>query len=88
MITQRVGRNAIILDLSDHVKVYPVVYVIDAVTFIEKPSDIEQPVQGRAEPIPLVDGPEFKVYQILSLLERGLRNKFLEIMKLEPSHDA
>lgn len=87
-VTRLIGRNAVELDLPDHVKIHKVVNISHTVPHYEQPSDISQPVQSRPEPVPMIEGEEYVVDRILNHRKRGRGYQFLTLMKGSQEYDA
>ena len=87
-VTEIIGRNAVRLELPNHLKIHPVIHVVHTTPFVEQPPDIAKPVAERPAPVPTVHGVEEVVEKILKHRSRGRGYQFLTLMKGAPTHDA
>jgi len=87
-VTRLIGKNAVELELPDHVKIHKVVNVSHTVPYYAQPNDISQPVPPRPEPVPTPEGEEYVVEKILNHRKRGRGFQFLTQMKGSPEHDS
>ena len=87
-VTELIGRNAVRLELPNHLKIHAVIHVVHTNPFVEQPADIARPVAERPAPVPAVHGVEEVVEKILKHRARGRRYQFLTLMKGPPTHDA
>jgi hypothetical protein len=87
-IVEQIGKNAVKLELSYHLRIHPVVHVIQTKPLYEQPLDISSSVPVRRTPVPTALGPEYKVEYILAHRRRGRGYHFLVLMKGDPIHDA
>ena len=87
-ILELVGKNAVRLDLPDHLKIHPVIHVSHTMPVVDQPGDIAQPVRKPPAPVPTIDGDEHVVDRILSHRKRGKGYQFLTLMKNALHHDA
>ncbi len=83
-----VGKNAVMVGLSNHFKIHDVVHIVHTTPYHEQPSDISAPVKKRADPVPAVGGEEYIVESILNHRKRGKGYQFLTLMKGSPTYDA
>ena len=88
VVKELIGKNAVRLDLPDHIKIHPVVNVSHTIPHIEQPSDIAAPIPPVPAPVPAIEGDEIEVEAILNHRKRGRGNQFLTLMKGSPTHDA
>ena len=87
-ILKLIGKNALNLELPDHIKIHPVVHVGHTIPHKEQPAEIAASVQPRPEPIQAEEGEEYEVEAVLKHMKRGRGHQFLTFMKGEPTHDA
>lgn len=87
-IVELVGKNAVKLELPDHLRIHPVVHVIHTTPHYDQPLDISSPVPVRPTPVPTALGPEYEVESILAHRRRGRGYQFLTLMRGDPIHDA
>ena len=87
-IVALIGKNAVKLELPDHLRIHPVVHVIHTKPHYEQPLDISSSVPVRPTPVPTALGPEYEVESILAHRRRGRGYQFLTLMKGDPIHDA
>ena len=87
-VTRLIGKNAVELDLPEHIKIHKVVNISHTVPYYEQPNDISQPVRPRPEPVPTPEGEEYFVQKILNHRKRGRGFQFLTQMKGSPEHDS
>jgi hypothetical protein len=66
-IVELVGKNAVKLEFSDHLRIHPVVRAIHTTTHFYQPPDISLPIPVRPTPVPTALGPEYEVEAILAL---------------------
>jgi hypothetical protein len=64
-IVELVYKNAVKLELPDHLRIHPVVHVIHTKPLYEQPLDISFPVPVRPTPVPTALGPEYEVESVL-----------------------
>lgn len=88
VITELIGKNAVKLELPNHIRIHDVINVIHTTPCYDQPADIAVPVSPRPDPVPAVEGDEFIVESILKHRKRGRGFQFLTLMKGEPPHDA
>ena len=70
-VTRLIGKNAVELDLPEHIKIHKVVNVSHTAPYYEQPNNISQPVRPRPEPVPTPEGEEYVVEKILNHRKRG-----------------
>ena len=87
-IKRLIGKNAIDLELPDHLRIHPVVNVSHTTPHNDQPDDIAAPVQRKPVPIQTPAGEEYEVASILKHKLVGRGYKFLTLMKGEPTHEA
>lgn len=87
-VKELVGKNAVRLDLPNHLKIHDVVHVSHTVPFVEQPRDIALPIPPKPAPVPAIEGDEHVVGRILAHRKRGRGFQFLTQMKGDPSHDV
>ena len=87
-VTRLIGKNAVELDLPEHIKMHKVVNVSHTVPYYEQPNDISQPVRPKPEPVPTPEGEEYVVEKILNHRKKGRGFQFLTQMKGSPEHDS
>ena len=87
-MTGIVGKNAVKVELPDHVKIHDVINVMHTVPYRSQPPDIAVPVSPRPDPVPAVEGEEYHVESILKHRKRGRGFQFLTLWKGYPTHDA
>ena len=87
LIEKLFRKNALKLELPDHIKIHPVLHVRNTVTHKEKPAEIAVSVQSRPEPIQADEGEDYEVEDILPHRKSGRGFQFLTAMKGEPTHD-
>lgn len=87
-VLELIGKNAVRLELPDHVKIHEVVNVMHTVPYHKQPVDISGSVVDKPDPVPAVEGTEFVVDKILSHRKRGRGYQFLTLMKGDPTHEA
>ena len=68
-----IGKNAVELDLPEHIKIHKVVNVSHTVPNYEQPNDISQPVQPRPEPVPTPEGEETRCSKDIKSQEKKPR---------------
>lgn len=56
IVTRLIGKNAVELELPDHIKIPEVLHVSTTVPFYEQPEDIELPVPAIPDPVPTIEG--------------------------------
>jgi hypothetical protein len=83
-----VGKNAVRLELPDHLKIHPVVHVIHTTPYRSQPPDIAEPLPDNPAPVPAVLGDEHEVEAILAHRRRGRGYQFLTLLKGTATHDA
>ena len=83
-----IGKNAVRLELPNHVKIHDVVNVMHTVPHFSQPSEISAPVIQRPDPVPTAEGKEYVVDKILRHRRRGRGYQFLTLMKGDPTHEA
>lgn len=83
-----IGKNAVQLEIPNHIKIHDVVNVIQTVPFYEQHCDIATPFDPQPDPVPVVEGEEYEVEEILNHRKRGRGYQFLTLMKESPTHDA
>ena len=88
IVKELVGKNAVKLELPDHLKIHPVVHVSHTTPHSEQPSDIAVPIPAIPAPLPALEGQEYEVESILSHRKKGRGYQFLTLMKGSPTHDA
>lgn len=65
------GKNAIRLDLHEHIKMHPIVHVIHTTTCHEQLVDIALLLPRKSDPVPALEGEEDEVKAILHHRKRG-----------------
>lgn len=71
-ITEKLGKNAVRLDLPQNIRLHPVVHVSHTVPYLSQPPDISRPVPIRPNPVSDVDGRDlYAVDRIISYRKRG-----------------
>ena len=87
-VTKLVGKNAVELELPDHVKIHKVVNISHTTPYCEQPEEISKIISQRPDPVPTTQGEEYLVDSILKHRKRGRGYQFLTLMKKIPTHDA
>jgi hypothetical protein len=87
-IVALIGKNAVKIDLPEHLKIHPVVHVIHTTRHHAQLADTSSPVPVRPAPVATESGPEYEVEYILAHRPRGRGYQFLTLMKGDPLHDA
>jgi hypothetical protein len=71
VIQELVGKNAVRLELPDHLKIHPVVHVIHTTPYRSQPPDTAVPLPEKTAPVPTVLEYEHEVEAILAHRRRG-----------------
>ncbi|PXF42428.1 hypothetical protein BWQ96_07839 [Gracilariopsis chorda] len=87
-IVKLIGKNALKLELPDHIKIHPIVHVSHTIPHKKQTTDIAASVQPRPEPIQTEEGEEYEVAAILKHKKRGKEFQFLTLMEGAPNHDS
>jgi hypothetical protein len=88
VIQKLVGKNAVRLELPDHLKIHPVVHVIHTTPHRSQPPDIAVPLPEKPAPVPAVLEDKHEVEAILAHRRRGRCYQFLTLLKGTANHDA
>lgn len=73
------GKNAIWLDLSEHIKIHQIVHVIHNTFFHEQPVHIALSILRKPNPVPALESEE---YEVEAVLEHGKREKGYQFLTL------
>ena len=88
VILKLIGKNALKLELPDHIGELPVIHVSHTIPYKEQPAEIAASAQPRPEPVQAEEGEEYEVEAIVKHKKRGKGYRFLTLTKVEPTHDA
>lgn len=80
-VKKLIGKNVIRLDLSEHIKIHPIVHVIHNTFFHEKPVHIALSILKKLNPVPALESEEYEVEAVLKHGKREKGYQFLTLMK-------
>ena len=79
-MVELVKKNHIKLELPDHLRIHPVVHIIQTTHHFDQPSDILSSIPVRPTPVPTALGPEYEVESTLAHRRRGHGFQFSKLM--------